>query len=168
MLASSNIPDYLCRQRKWKWSRSVMSDSLWPHGLQPTRLLCPWDIPGKNTGVGCHFLLWGGIFLTQGSNPGLPHCRQRLYHLSHQGSLFRQYWLSTMSGNADCLHYNHSCFLLMESALYLALESIKIMREGSLPDLMGWTLIRLSQSCYVDFNLFAVIMLGLDRWHNSD
>ena len=34
-----------------------MSDSLWPHGLQPTRLLCPWDFPGKSTGVGCHCLL---------------------------------------------------------------------------------------------------------------
>ena len=34
-----------------------MSDSSWPHGLQPTRLPCPWDSPGKNTGVGCHFLL---------------------------------------------------------------------------------------------------------------
>ena len=39
---------------KWKWSRSVVSDSLRPHGLQPTRLLCPWDFPGKSTGVGCH------------------------------------------------------------------------------------------------------------------
>ena len=37
--------------------RSVMSDSLRPQGLQSTRLLCPWDSPGKNTGVGCHFLL---------------------------------------------------------------------------------------------------------------
>ena len=42
------------------------------------------DYPGKNTGVGCHALL-RGIFPTQGSNPGLPHCRQILYHLSHQG-----------------------------------------------------------------------------------
>ena len=46
---------------------SVMSDSLWPHGLQPTKLLCTWDFSGKNTGVGCNFLLQG-IFLTQGSN----------------------------------------------------------------------------------------------------
>ena len=38
-------------------SHSVVSDSLRPHGLQPTRLLHPWDFPGKNTGVGCHFLL---------------------------------------------------------------------------------------------------------------
>ena len=43
------------------------------------------DSPGKNTGVGCHFLLQG-IFPTQGSNPGLPHCGQTLYPLSHQGS----------------------------------------------------------------------------------
>ena len=56
---------------------SVMSDSLRPHGLQPTRILRPWDFPGKNTGVGCHFLLQG-IFPTQGSNPGLPHCSQTL------------------------------------------------------------------------------------------
>ena len=41
-----------------------------PHGLQPARLLCPWDSSGKNTGVGCHFLL-KGIFPTWGSNPGL-------------------------------------------------------------------------------------------------
>ena len=38
-------------------SRSVVPDSLRPHGLQHTRLLCPWDFPGKDTGVGCHFLL---------------------------------------------------------------------------------------------------------------
>ena len=42
---------------KWKWSHSVVSDSQQPHGLQPTRLLRPWDPPGKSTGVGCHFLV---------------------------------------------------------------------------------------------------------------
>ena len=47
--------------------------------------LCSWDSPGRNAGVGCHFLL-RRIFPTQGSNPDLPHCRQILYHLSHQGS----------------------------------------------------------------------------------
>ena len=46
-------------REKWKWSRSVVSDSSWPHGLQPIRLLHPWDFPGKSTGVGCHCLLWG-------------------------------------------------------------------------------------------------------------
>ena len=52
-----------------------------------TKLLCPWDFQGKSTGVGYHFLLQG-IFPTQGSNPGLSHCRQTLYHLSHQRSPF--------------------------------------------------------------------------------
>ena len=63
----------------------AMSDYLQPHVLHPARLLCPWDFPGKNTGVGCHVFLQG-IFPTQGLNPGLPHCRQILYPLSHQGS----------------------------------------------------------------------------------
>ena len=49
------------------------------------QLLCLWTSPGKNTGVGCHALLQG-TFLTQALNSGLPHCRQVLYHLSHQGS----------------------------------------------------------------------------------
>ena len=48
------------------------------------------DSPGKNTGVGCHALLQG-IFPTLGSNPGLPHCRQILYYLSHQGSPIVRY-----------------------------------------------------------------------------
>ena len=66
-------------------SHSVLSDSLGPRGLWPTRLLCPWDSPGKNTGVGGHSLLQG-IFPTQGLNPDLLRCRQTLYCLSHQGS----------------------------------------------------------------------------------
>ena len=45
------------KSEKWKWSRSVVSNSLGPHGLQPTRLLCPWDPPGKSTGVDCQYLL---------------------------------------------------------------------------------------------------------------
>ena len=62
-------------------SHSVMSNFLQPHELWPTRLLCPWNSPGKNTGVGCHALLQR-ISLTQGSNPGLLHCRQILYGLN--------------------------------------------------------------------------------------
>ena len=50
------------------------------------QLLHPWNFPDKSTGVGCHFLLQG-IFPTQGSNSGLLHCRQTLYHLSHKGKL---------------------------------------------------------------------------------
>ena len=59
-----------------------------PHRWQPTRLLHPWDSPGKNTGVSCHFLLQG-IFLTQGLNPGLLSLLQRQMDslpLSHLGT----------------------------------------------------------------------------------
>ena len=51
------FPSPMHESEKWKWSCSVMSDSYWPHGLQPTRLLHPWDFPGKSTWVGCHCLL---------------------------------------------------------------------------------------------------------------
>ena len=66
-------------------SHLVVSDSLQPHGLSSARLICPWNSPGQNTGVGSHSLL-EGIFLSQGSNPGLLHFRPILHHLNHQGS----------------------------------------------------------------------------------
>ena len=51
------FPSPMHESEKWKWSHSVVSDPQWPHGLQPSRLLHPWDFPGKSTGVGCHCLL---------------------------------------------------------------------------------------------------------------
>ena len=65
---------------KWRESCSVVSDSLRPRGLYSQ-----WNSPGQNTGVGSLSLLQR-IFPTQGSNPGLPHCRQILYQLGHKGS----------------------------------------------------------------------------------
>ena len=70
------FPPPMHQSEKWKWSRSVVSDSATPW---TPRLLCPWDSPGKNTGVGYHFLLQG-IFLTQGLNLYLLLVRQILYH----------------------------------------------------------------------------------------
>ena len=63
---------------KWSESCSVVSDSLWPHGLYSL-----WNSPGQNTRVGSLSLLQG-IFPTQGLNPGLPHWRRILYQLSHK------------------------------------------------------------------------------------
>ena len=60
-------------------SPSVVSNYLQPHGLYS-----PWNSPGQNTGIGSCFLL-PGIFPTQGSNRGLPHCRRILYQLNHEG-----------------------------------------------------------------------------------
>ena len=61
--------------------------------LRPHRLYSPWNSPAKNTGVGSLSLLQG-IFPTQGSNPGLQHCRQILYQLSHKGSPRRLEWIA--------------------------------------------------------------------------
>ena len=70
-----------CKLQKEKSeSRSAVYDFLWWRGLYS-----PWNSPGQNTGVGSLFLLQG-IFSTQGSKPGLPHCRQIIYQLSHKGS----------------------------------------------------------------------------------
>ena len=68
-------------------SCSVMSNSLRPHQLQPSRLLTPCNSPGKNTGVGSHSLLQG-VFPTQGQKLDLLHCRQILYHQSQLGFPF--------------------------------------------------------------------------------
>ena len=51
------FPSPMHESEKWKWSYSVVSNSSWPHGLQPTRLLRLWDFPGKSAGVWCHCLL---------------------------------------------------------------------------------------------------------------
>ena len=96
-------------------SHSVMSDSLQPHGLYPARLLCPWDSPGKNTGVGCHSLLQENL-PTQGLNPSHLHCRQTFYHLSHHGSTAtlrstnRHIWGKKMMSTftTPTLHYTRS------------------------------------------------------------
>ena len=87
ILLTSNYTKRMC-----VFSYSVMSDSLWPLGLEPIRFLCPWVSPDNNTGVGGHFLLQG-IFLIQGLNLDFLYCRQTLYCLSHQGS-----------PNKDCLY----------------------------------------------------------------
>ena len=52
------FPSPMHESEKWKWNHSVVSDSSQPQGLQPSRLLCLWDFPGKSTGLGCHCLLW--------------------------------------------------------------------------------------------------------------
>ena len=88
LLLAKLVPLTMC-EVKWSVSCSVVPDSLRPYGLQPTRLLCPWGFPGKNTEVGCHFFLQG-IFLTQFS---LLNCRHILFWLSYVGwfKYFREY-----------------------------------------------------------------------------
>ena len=67
----------------------------------------PWNSPGQNTGVGSLSLLQG-IFPNQGSNPGLPHCKQILYQLSHKGSLSGVGSLSLLQGIFPTQEWNQS------------------------------------------------------------
>ena len=71
-------------------SHSVMSNSLWSHGLY-----CPCSSPGQNTGIGSLSLLQG-IFPTQGLNPGLPHYRQIFYQMSYKGRFSLFLWIDQL------------------------------------------------------------------------
>ena len=106
---------------RWLLKVKVAQSSLTlpPRGLS-TRFLCPWSSPGKNTEMGCHFLLQG-IFPTQGSNPGLPHRRWILYHLSYQGNSRILEWVAypffrgifpTQELNQGFLHCRHILYQL--------------------------------------------------------
>ena len=87
------------------WGACVLVDQLCltilfnPTDQGPTRLLHPWDSPGKNTGVGHHSLLQG-IFPTQGSNPGLLHCRQTLLPSETRGKTLLPGWGSRASDSS--------------------------------------------------------------------
>ena len=94
---------------KWSESCSVVSTSLWPHGLYS-----PWNSPGQNTGVGSLSRLQG-IVPTQVSNPGLLHCRQILYQLSHKRSPYISHQFShivvliTLLGEENGTPLQYSC-----------------------------------------------------------
>ena len=83
----------------------VLSSSLQPQGL-----FSPWNSPGQNTGMGSHSLLQG-TFPTQGLNPGLPHYRQILYQLSHEGSPHFTYKWAVMEDQG--LRHSSSSFLFL-------------------------------------------------------
>ena len=105
-------------------SCSVMFDSLWPHRLQSTRLFCPWNFPGKNTRVGCHFLLQE-IFLTQGLNPYLI---QILYHcafcwaqffIKHPQNAYSKYDIILWSLYSKAMYISYTTYMcLAKIAVY--------------------------------------------------
>ena len=83
-----------------------LSDSLQPHGLYPGRLLCPWNSPGNNTGIVCHFLLQR-IFWTQGLNPHLLHWQADSLPLSHLGSPYTYIYIYKYIYLCDVCMYTH-------------------------------------------------------------
>ena len=101
------------------FSHSAVCESLRSHELQPAKLLCPWDSPSKNTGVGC-LSLRQGIFPNQGLNPGIPDCRWVFYCLSYQGT---QTLLTATSGYSSSTPENprvlHLCLQILLATTHL-------------------------------------------------
>ena len=125
-------------QSEVKWVKSLSRARLFvtPWIVACTKLLCLWNFQGKSTGVGCHFLLQG-IFPTQGSNPGLSHYRQTLYHLSHQGNLMwnarldeAQAGINIVRRNINNLRYADDTTRMAESKEELKSLLMKVKEES--------------------------------------
>ena len=105
--------------------------TLRPHGLQPSRILCPQDSPGKNTGVGCHFLLQG-IFLSQGLNPCL------LQLLNWQVASLPLVPPGSLGSNLTCTIYSHlTCIIQASDLTLLCLSFLKYFFVIKIPCLVG-------------------------------
>ena len=96
--------------------------------LWTARLLCPWDSLGQNTGLACYSLLQG-IFLTQGSNLGLPHCRQILYHVSHQRS-FHTFTLEIQAMWLGVQEWYWWCYLVYYMYILFSLPDCEFWEHG--------------------------------------
>ena len=122
-------------------SCSVVSNSLQPPWTVATGLLCSWDFPDKNTGMGCHFLLQG-IFPTQGLNPRLSHCRWILYRLNYKGAVLSS--LQKLKGSihlysflTSVLHENFRKKVLNKCA-YWQLILNNVLKRTDFPNLSIW------------------------------
>ena len=93
---------------------SVVSNTLQPHGPQPPRLLCPWDFPSKNTGLGFHALLQE-ICLTQVSNPRLLNCRQILYCWAANQSVWKYSGMCVQCFNISLVEVDFCFFVFIAS-----------------------------------------------------
>ena len=111
---------------KWKWSCSVVSDPQWPHRLQPSRLLRPWDFPGRSTGVGCHCLL----FRTLSAPPNLVSATNTrcLFSTLSCGSLikylYKSFPINIFFWFPDCLGVLNWVHILILSKNYTWLSEL--------------------------------------------
>ena len=124
MAAPIYIPTYNALSERE--SRSVLSDSSQLHGLYS-----PWNSPGQNTGVGSLSLLQG-IFQIQGSNPGLPHCRQILYQLSHKGSPRTLEWVAFSFSSGSSQPRNQTGVSFIAGRFFTNWAMREAMHKGSL------------------------------------
>ena len=137
-------------------SHTVLFTSLWPHELLPARLLCPWDSPGETTRVGCH-AFFQGIFPTQGSNLGLPHCRQILYWLSRQASSRIVEWVAYPFSRESFWPRNRSGAFCITGRFFTSWATWDIVNEMSHNHIFLWQ--RNPQRLYTTW-VFVIFICG--------
>ena len=109
------FPSPMHESEKWKWSRSVTSDSLQPHGLQPSRLFRPWEFPGKSTtGVGCHCPLRNLAYMQGKNQPDNNKINLKVFCHSSSSEKSTCSWLSDLQRN---LTSNQSILISVRSVL---------------------------------------------------
>ena len=163
------FPSPMHESEKWKWSRLVVSNSSWPHGLQPTRLLRPWDFPGKSTGEGCHCLL--------------QHVHTTVHKINNKVLLFStgnyiQYWELIIRKKSESeSEVAQLCLTLCDpvdcslpgSSLHGILQA-RILEWVAISFFMGSSQARDSRIAGRHFNLWArlinspVVMYGCESW----
>ena len=134
-------------------SCSAVSDFLQPPGLQ---LLCPWNFPGKNTRVGCHFLLQG-ILPTQGSNPCLFHC----WEPTHETLPMTRSRGESLTGKADQVFRD---FEKLPPALTLKMISVFLMSASMDYSLISVTRQKAFPDLFPNKNQFRTLINKFPRW----
>jgi len=113
------FPSPLHESEKWKWSRSVVSNPQQPHGLQPSRLLHPWDFPGKSTGVGCHCLLRPSGVVVKNSpaivrdTGSIPGPGTRISHTKN--THFANAFFCISPTKLETIYWKRQCFIAITS-----------------------------------------------------
>ena len=118
------FPSPMHESEKWKWSRSFVSNPQRPHGLQPSRLLCPWDFPGKSTEVGClafsgkiHLLL---TFCKNKRNKCM--IRKHFWKLQRRDAMYIPQENSSTAHQTSAMHVSYTQHVLPDAASYKTAE----------------------------------------------
>ena len=131
--------------------KQVVSNSLLLHELQLTRLLCPWNFPGENMGVGCHFLLQG-IFLTQGSNTCFLPASPAL-----AGRFFTTGKTVVATPGKPCVIQMYTYVILRPSNMMSNTMDFRIL------NLLGLVMMNILTCCWILFTNYLIFFIDIQK-----